>query len=248
MVNILDLDLGNSRAKWRIEALNLSGNLPRASLGDPGSYPALWAGIKPDQIRLASVLNDSDTEVVIAALQQHFSCALGRAYSCAEAGGVFNGYADPARLGVDRWLALLAARQLVAGDVIVVDAGTALTLDLLTGQGQHLGGYILPGVSRQVESLFSGTGRVQLRASSLQPRFKAGRATEDAVAAAITAAIAGLFSCARQQLPSAHWCLTGGDVEWLKVICDEQCVQVTLRPDLVLEGLAWCPLHKYPAP
>lgn len=247
MVTILDLDLGNSRAKWRIEALSLSGSLPRASLSDSAHFPALWAGIKLDQIRLASVLNDADTEAVIVNLQQYFSCALGRAYSCAEAGGVFNGYADPARLGVDRWLGLLAARQLAA-DVIVVDAGTALTLDLLTAQGRHLGGFILPGVNRQVESLFSGTGRVQVRASSLHPQFKAGQTTEEAVAAAITASIAGLLNCARQQMPSALWCLTGGDMEWLKVICDELSVQVTLRPDLVLEGLAWCHMHTYPAP
>jgi type III pantothenate kinase len=247
-MNLLDIDIGNSRAKWRIESLDLSGNLPRASLRDTATYPALWAGIRLDGIRLASVLADEDTENVIGVLQRHFSCALDRAYSSEAAAGVINGYADPARLGVDRWLALLAARQWAAGDVIVVDAGTAITLDLLTGQGVHLGGYILPGVTRQVDCLYSGTGRVQLRAATLQPLFKAGQATEDAVSAAITAAIAGLCRSAQQQLPHARGCLTGGDMEWLRVICDQLSLRVTLRPNLVLEGLAWCPMHTYPAP
>jgi len=59
--------------------------------------------------------------------------------------GVRNAYQSPGNLGADRWLCLLAARHLLAQDVIIVDAGSAITVDLMTGKGQHLGGAILPG-------------------------------------------------------------------------------------------------------
>ncbi|MEY4588820.1 MAG: hypothetical protein RL497_896 [Pseudomonadota bacterium] len=247
-MNVLDIDLGNSRAKWRIATLGLSGSWLRLDATDSKAYPAEWQAINRSvsAIRLASVRSDQDTEAVIDALHKRFACDIHRAYSCGEAAGVINGYAEPQRLGVDRWLALLAARQVMQGDVVVVDAGTAITLDLLTGQGQHLGGYILPGVVRQAESL--GVTRVQVVSAQLQPQWMPGQATQECVSAAITASILGLCCRAQHHLPAAHWCLTGGDVNWLAAICNELNLRFTQYPNLVLDGLAWCPMQTYPAP
>ena len=60
--------------------------------------------------------------------------------------GLRNGYRDPAQLGVDRWLAMCAAWQQFPGSLCVVDAGTAVTIDVVAADGAHSGGLILPGV------------------------------------------------------------------------------------------------------
>src|SRR5262249_50802807 len=63
----------------------------------------------------------------------------------AEQFGVRCAYADPSRLGVDRWVAVLAAHHLAPGAACVIDAGTAVTFDAVDARGQRLGGLILPG-------------------------------------------------------------------------------------------------------
>lgn len=244
----LDLDIGNSRVKWCVTQAGMGGSFPSTAILSPDDHPQTWQNVKPDLIRLSSVLSEDATLAAITVLQRRFACELHSAYSSAAAAGVINGYATPERLGVDRWLALLAARQKQAGDLVVVDAGTAITFDLLTSAGEHLGGYILPGVTRQVASLSNGTGRIALQPSKLKPQLEAGKTTQDAVAAAISAALYGLICSAQHQLPGAHWCLTGGDAPWVQTICAKQGLAVTLFPDLVLDGLARCPMHVYPAP
>ena len=173
----LEIDVGNSRAKWRVTALGLCGFLPSAALAEKTKLPAEWGGLKLDVICLSSVLAEAATHAVIETLQRIFACDVHRAYSGVTAAGVINGYAEPSRLGVDRWLALLAARQLCPGNLVVVDAGTAITLDLLSGDGRHLGGYILPGVERQAQSLWGGTSRVRVEMQALTPRFTPGQTT-----------------------------------------------------------------------
>jgi type III pantothenate kinase len=71
--------------------------------------------------------------------------------------GVRNCYTHPERLGVDRWLAMIAAHGLCGCSCCVVDVGTALTIDLVDVSGQHTGGVILPGLTMMMQSLRSGT-------------------------------------------------------------------------------------------
>ncbi|CAM4418144.1 type III pantothenate kinase [Pseudoalteromonas ostreae] len=70
-------------------------------------------------------------------------------------------YQQFSNLGIDRWLGLIAAFQLwPQQDCIVIDTGTATTIDVLTAQGQHLGGWILPGLDLMTRSLTQNTQRV----------------------------------------------------------------------------------------
>ncbi|MFO1367507.1 MAG: type III pantothenate kinase [Marinagarivorans sp.] len=247
-MRILELDLGNSCTKWRLADLGLSGSLPSDELVQLKALPTDWAGLTVDSIWLASVLADAATQAAVGSLQRVFACDVHRAYSSPAAAGVINGYAEPNRLGVDRWLALLAARQFASGDLVVADAGTAVTLDLLRADGQHLGGYILPGVARQAQSLWGGTGRVQVSTQALRPRFEPGDGTEACVEAALTAALMGLCVSAQRRLPQATWYLTGGDAHWLQAICARQQLPSRCESDLVLDGLAHAQKLPYPAP
>jgi len=74
--------------------------------------------------------------------------------------GVRNGYSRPGQLGSDRWAALVGAWHLVRKECLVVNSGTATTIDTLSGQGEFMGGLILPGVDLMLGSLYNTTGRL----------------------------------------------------------------------------------------
>ena len=95
----------------------------------------------------ASVLDAARQAELDRCLAERFGAAVTRFVSESSRGGVINAYPEPGRLGVDRWMALIGAASLVEGDCIVIDAGSAITLDLLRGDGRHLGGVILPGIN-----------------------------------------------------------------------------------------------------
>ncbi|TLU64705.1 type III pantothenate kinase [Thalassotalea litorea] len=71
------------------------------------------------------------------------------------------GYSQPTQLGIDRWMAIIGASQLSPGEnLLVIDAGTATTLDLVSADKKHLGGWITPGVAMMISSLYSNTTQV----------------------------------------------------------------------------------------
>lgn len=147
------LDCGNSslKAQYRRQG--------RVASGFASSYRGDWPrrlmhwmqGNDATRCYQSSVLDAERQRRLDACLAQRFGEAVTRFFSEAKIGGVINGYERPGQLGVDRWLALIGAADRVVGDCIVIDAGSAITLDLLRADGQHLGGAILPGVSTSLE-------------------------------------------------------------------------------------------------
>jgi type III pantothenate kinase len=151
------------------------------------------------------------------------------------AGGVRCGYMDAGQLGVDRWLITVAAWQRCRRPLVVVSAGTALTVDMVDGGGRHLGGYILPGLRLMASSLGVSTWGVRVESrdkASLAP----GRSTVEAVShGALTGAI-GVIRQALAVSGARVLYLTGGDasvlVPWL-----EADTETWQAPDMVMEGL-----------
>ncbi len=232
------LDAGNSRVKWRFledgQAVS-SGVVEYAELA--GVAPAAWAALHPERV-VVSLVHLGDARRLLQrccetlwGIHPEFAVSARRGY------GVVNGYEDPATLGVDRWLALVAARALYAGDVVVVDAGTAMTVDWLDRDGVFRGGMIVPG-RRVLESVFAR--RVpQLAAGTDQPvRFPAGN-TVDAVALGIQSALVAALDRFIDNAASAgadeiRILLTGGDAGWLQALWQ---APVSLCDNLVLDGL-----------
>ncbi|MDT7834308.1 type III pantothenate kinase [Aquabacterium sp. OR-4] len=113
--------------------------------------------------------------------------------SSAQAGGIVNGYDHPGRLGTDRFVALIGARQHVlargpAQPVIVVMVGTAVTVDALDHHGRFLGGLILPGHGIMLRSLESGTAGLRVPTGEVRD-FPTN--TSDALTSGGTYAITG---------------------------------------------------------
>lgn len=202
---ILLLDIGNTRAK---AALWQEG-----TLSGPFDFPANLPDA-PVRVLFASVANDErlqqlKAEMALEAVPWQQVC------SGAEKNGLRSAYAKPETLGVDRWLAMLGARVLLpATELLVVDAGTALTVDHLDATGQHLGGWIVPGIRLQQKAVTNYTARVFNRdeeSYSLQFATDTAGCLQNGVFAAILAVIRQ----AKWQAPQAKLLITGGDAPLL---------------------------------
>jgi len=240
---VLQIDAGNSAAKWRLveDERILERGTSRLSVDDdPGGLEA--AVTRAQEVWLASVLAPDAERQLDRVLSMGESAVVHRVRASAFCAGVRNSYTDPERMGVDRWLALLAARARYPDQrICVVDAGTALTIDLLSADGRHDGGYILPGPSLMVSALFAGTGRVRdaaLEEWSDMP----GTNTADAVGGGVVLGLAGAVMEAlrrdrartEEQSEEPGLLLTGGYADRLLAVTG---LSGTLVPDLVFEGL-----------
>ena len=153
----------------------------------------------------------------------------------AEQCGVKNGYQDPAQLGADRWAGLIGAHRLHEGACLVVNAGTATTIDVLDAGGVFQGGVILPGVYLMRRALAGNTAQLLLTAGE----YKAlPRNTADAIASgcllASAAAIERMFVRVSGQ-SGAVCLLSGGAADSLSPLLDIPLLRID---NLVLEGLA----------
>ena len=157
--------------------------------------------------------------------------------------GVTCGYAEPCRLGVDRWVAVLAAYERASGAACVIDAGTAVTFDAVDAEGKHLGGLIMAGPRLVTATLRSETSEIgNTTMSEKIPRGLQlmGRSTDEAVAHGAMLGVAAAVDRALKVVTDALRTeplilLTGGHA---KALCPWLESTVQYREHLVLEGLA----------
>lgn len=231
------MDVGNSRCKWRLSVrgrIVREGSLATADITSTGQ--CLRDLPRPERVRIACVA--AIHQVLAAAIEKTWGMVPEFAQSLPVAGGVRNAYAHASSLGVDRWLALLAAWQQVGGAVVVVDAGTALTVDGLDASGTHQGGYIMPGLGLLHRALHQETAGVRYAIAPVS-ECAPGVTTADAVnrgvvlmaAAAVEAAVQNLHA----KTGSGPVLLCGGDAS---IMALHLKVPVFLVPDMVLAGLA----------
>lgn len=227
------VDAGNSRLKWGVWDGEDWVTLGSASYDNLALFTRLLETEMP--VWVASVTRPEYESRVRAALE---AAALPTRWVKAEksSGTLMNGYDDPARLGVDRWMAMLAAWGRVRGAALVVSAGTAMTLDALDPDGQFIGGLVLPGWSMMRTSLASGTAAITLAAGQVQGfPTNTPDAVESGVMVALCGAIERQYRALRDKVGAAPACLiTGGDAAR---IVPHLLITSTSVPALVLEGL-----------
>jgi len=241
------LDVGNTRIKWGVldqGSIQRTGHVSREQLRAQG-LQALTTKIPRhvDEVFASNVAGTSFATRLAGAVGMHCNCDIRFARTTRSGWGVTNGYAQPRRMGVDRWVALVAAWAEFGGACLVVDAGTAITLDALDDNGVHIGGQIIPGISLMAESLATGTSdiaAVKPKASGGEPDLGMfGRNTAAAVREGVQNAVAGAVDRAFRTLQSSAYeptiVLTGGDASR---ILNALCVAPVHRPHLVLHGLA----------
>ncbi len=243
---ILLLDIGNTRMKWALYddrsdgargtagALSFFGAEPHR--GDPaGTFDSLeWPVVTA--VWAAMVLGTEHELHLTDRINQRLGHTPNYARVAAERNGLRLAYADPSRLGIDRWLAMLAAWRQQRGAFSVVSAGTALTFDRVDGNGRHLGGLIAPGYSSALHALGHVT-RAQADSTPEAVREGLGKDTQSCIRQGALFAARGVMEQALQTpggSPDEARLLTGGDAQILHPLLSSQW---TLRPHLVLEGL-----------
>jgi type III pantothenate kinase len=240
------VDIGNTRIKWA----SLAGGrfVDRGSVVHRDALDAAiaaFAAALPRSARLiaANVAGAPVAGRLEALVAARPGTSLELVATSAERFGVRCAYSDPSRLGVDRWVAVLAAHHAARAAACVIDAGTAVTFDAVAADGAHLGGLIFPGADLLAAALDRNTsdiGRTAPAPAVARGLELLGRNTDAAVGhgawLALAAALDRAVSTVARALgatPAVY--LTGGGAAalhgWLET-------RVELRPDLVLEGLA----------
>lgn len=254
----LEIDMGNTRFKWRLkenkEIIN-HGSVANKDIGNAADFDDVFASIEqchPARIRVASV-SSKNKDYFDCWCQQRWLLVPDYLKVSEHELGVTNAYNDVEQMGVDRWLAIVAAYSWIGAQAcLVVDCGSACTIDLVMADGTHLGGYIAPGAELMKNSLFRDTDRVKLSELSYDGNLHPGTTTQAAVSAALWLMQLGLVNAALQQLldegavrprvlftggAGEHllglFCVGFAEASKLKLIST-----VEFKPDLVLDGIS----------
>ena len=230
------IDVGNTRLKWTVADAEdrLAPVQALAHGGDPAALVE-WLPL-PDGVHeawIANVTGDAPGERLAAALSVRHRLHTRFARPVDGLAGVRLAYEDASRLGVDRWLALLAIWGRERAASCVASAGTALTFDAVDDRGCHLGGVIAPGLMTAQTAVLGAT-RFAASGPSQQFTRGLGSDTDACVRQGALHACAGLIDRLAARHPGPRY-LIGGDAE---TIAPHLAGDWWLRPDLVLEGLA----------
>lgn len=242
----LFLDLGNTRIKAAFEddsGYQYLGPISMADFSDPDLLDEFLGSLRPTAVFMSSVLSANDLDKVKSIIQQTyklFPVMLTSQKSCC---GLTTGYDDFNQLGDDRWMALQGLYSKTTDPAIVIDAGTAMTIDAIL-EGQHLGGFIVPGLNSLRASLGSDTAnltRVEESPSTSDkvPKGLLATNTQSAILGGslyMTASFCNhLITDLNQQVGIQFKVyITGGNADKLHGLID---VPSEVIPDLVLLGM-----------
>jgi type III pantothenate kinase len=234
---ILAIDAGNSRVKWGWHDGRGWSSLATVSLiefaaANHDINPFAATHENPDRIVISNVAGEGAHQLLIN-WTSIFDAEPLWLHGEAERCGVRSRYDKPEQLGPDRWAALVAARALHQGACLVVNAGTATTADLLSAEGEFLGGLILPGVDLMRFVLHEHTGRLPLQ----EGRFvQTPRNTIDAIESGCRHAQAGAVERMYRVAGKGAQCLVSGGAG--NLLIEQLGIPCRYVENLVLEGLA----------
>ena len=232
----LQLDVGNSSAKWRL--VRGGEVVARGSYehgNESGRDTMLACTDELQQTWIASVSSTERNASLASSLKQRWGVEAWFARTSGRTGPVRNSYEQPERMGVDRWLAILGANRRLPGRFAVVDAGSALTIDIVADSGLHEGGYIIPGPELMERALLLDTDRVRFEEEAGY-ELRPGRSTAEAVRHGIAVAQAGAVALALERAgvePGQRLFCGGGAPALLNLLATAE----HYAPDLVFEGL-----------
>lgn len=231
LANTILLDIGNSRIKYapanslETHDSRTANNIEEILENYPNADKLVFASVRHSEltkhtIEICKQSNIPFTEVTTASSAFGINCA----------------YQQYENLGVDRWLAVLAARTMTLLPTAVIDAGTAITCDFVI-ENQHIGGWIAPGYTMMRQAVTSNADRVfgnTQRETSLRP----GKGTEECVNLGSLALLQGMVHSCIEQLQAYgddyRIFLCGGDLDMLSDFSNDK---IQVKPNLVLQGL-----------
>jgi type III pantothenate kinase len=234
------IDLGNSRIKWtqsESEGFLLGGVLAHEN---NQLNTQLETALRQLNLRLVHISSVARPEIrqQLHALLERLGVTQDWLVSPAQGLGLTNSYAQPHKLGIDRWLALAAAYANSGGKACcVIDSGTAITVDVCNARGQHQGGLIAPGPLALAQALKAHTA-LPMATDTLPSSLEFACDTEEALQYGALHAACGVIERAFDLAQKKHACatalLTGGGATALSHYLR---IPHQIEPALVFQGL-----------
>lgn len=240
------LDVGNSRLKWGVckdGEIHRTGHIAQQKIREQGLQiltSKLPRGV--DEVFVSNVAGNSFATRLSGVLGAHCGVEVHFARCERRGWGVTNAYRQPRLLGVDRWVAMIGAWAELQAACVIVDAGTAVTIDAIDDDGQHLGGQIIAGTETMLQSLASATSDIPVvqarRRQSADDLTMFGKNTASAVREGAQNAVVGAVERAVRLLQEnghdVELILTGGGASRILDALDDDAQH---KPHLVLQGL-----------
>ncbi len=242
---ILLFDAGNTRLKYAVtEAASSSSYLEKGVV----EYASLEQGLQSvlnrhvtNRVLISSVASGEINEAIAKLLLRHHVSTASYAKVSNEACGIVNTYETQHSLGVDRWVAAMGVAQLRTVNRVIVDVGTAVTVDLVDASNSYLGGVILPGARLMHDVLVGKTAGIQSERSDVGRAI--GKTTQQCVNAGSKYGLIGavervIKEFQRETANEAEWSIhvCGGDGAWLSQLIETDA-KVTLDSDVIFNGL-----------
>jgi len=240
-MKVLLVDVGNTRLKW---ASSINGKIIGKNLfvWRPGtlkeSLGSQWYDLdQPEAVLISNVAGGAVRDTLSAWCEKNWKVepifATVEDVCC----GVKNSYPEPEKLGVDRWLAMIAAWNSCKKNVCVIDCGSAVTIDVVNANGQHEGGMISPGLGLSGRALTDNTHALTVEERKSFPLL--ANNTEDAINSGCYHQLIGSIHHVLQKIgeqfsSDMEYMITGGDAELVMIALD---INMSHEPDLVLNGL-----------
>ncbi len=231
------VDAGNSRLKWRLDDQGRVVSKGIGALDEPEwvAGPGPFAD-KISGVAVSTVASEGRRLDLASQLARLTSAPVRFHWAEPQRSGLVNGYTDCQKMGADRWHAMYAAWRRSDQGVAVVDAGSAVTVDYVSAGGQHLGGFILPGLQMMVRSLRTDAARIGFdpsQALDTTPGLSTTQCVNHGLAW-LTAAMVGRIHDDVKRAGLRQVLVTGGDADRLVGLG----LNAVVARELVLDGLA----------
>ncbi len=245
-MNFLAIDVGNTRLKWALydrthpdatllaQGAEFLENIDRLAEG-------AWAELPAPQRMLGCIVAGDAVRRRVQEQMEIWDVPPQWVMASAAEAGLENGYDHPTRLGADRWVAMVGARQrmLTLGEarpLVVVMVGTAVTVEAIDQHGKFLGGFILPGHGIMLRALESGTAGLHVPTGEVR-MFPTN--TSDALTSGGTFAIAGacerMVQHLRRHTGMEPMCIMTGGAGWK--MAPSMSIDFELVDNLIFDGL-----------
>ena len=233
-MNRLFVDVGNSKLKWR---LYMAGSRKHDKCGSHEEFCAYLSEVSLeksliDSVKISCVKNSETTRAISDLKATKLDIIPRFAKVSQNFGKVRCGYKNIDELGVDRWLAIISAVNKYGKGILIVDLGTAITLDLVDNEFQHLGGFILPGLKISLQALSSCADKIPLISEIDNIAFP-GNSTRSGVFGGIINSVVAFIESLSDKY-HLYPVLTGGDKLQISA---RLSIKHSLEENLVLDGL-----------
>ncbi len=251
---ILLVDIGNTCIKWAVwdkKKFTYLGQINHHSQSINATFQQAWQAMTtPVAVICANTAGNLVAEKLQAWIKSHWSLVCHFVKTSKKAQGITCAYAAPEKLGIDRWINLIAARHLhQAGAIAVVDLGTAITCDVLDANNQHQGGYIAPGYHLMQKSLYELLKKdpEKIPYEKSDHDLGLGKNTEACLQAGVLQAVLGSVQHMVNFVKKIYGSdikiyISGGDASIVKQL---ESLDYEYQPNLVLIGLAVIAAQEY---